>query len=297
MFYSSDSDQMKLFHSSESDQTRMFYSSDSDQSKLFHSFESDQTQLCCFSFSNDASRVSSLLWQNKEMRRRLWRNWWLDVHCWLPRSKRMMLMPNGVALDSQERKMVTLTFLLILQAKSLMLVDLNFTVFACHQTKCSRGWSAVSTWSIAWALLEELITFRSGNVHIGDCRKWKCPHLLHDKAVETIDALTNKAKFYIGEMQKPNVILKPSLSRTRMTSKELKLEQRKIRNPRMNASLEHDVEFSAWKRNGTWQRIIIIGRRRMVIRRRRRNIRSTSRGGRQVQLWWAARCAARSFFS
>ena len=69
--------------------------------------------------------------------------------------------------------------------------------------------------------------------------------MLHDKAVETIDATTNNAKFYIGEMQKPNVILKPSLSRTRMTSKELKLEQRKIRNPRMSASLEHDVEFSA----------------------------------------------------
>ena len=28
---------------------------------------------------------------------------------------------------------------------------------------------------------EELITFRSGNVHTGDCRKWKCPHLLHGK--------------------------------------------------------------------------------------------------------------------
>ena len=28
---------------------------------------------------------------------------------------------------------------------------------------------------------------------------------MHDKAVETIDATTNKAKFYIGEMQKPNV--------------------------------------------------------------------------------------------
>ena len=66
--------------------------------------------------------------------------------------------------------------------------------------------------------------------------------MLHDNAVETIDATTNNAKFYIGEMQKPNVILKPSLSRTRMTSKELKLEQRKIRNPRMSARLEHDVE-------------------------------------------------------
>ena len=53
-------------------------------------------------------------------------------------------------------------------------------------------------------LLEELITFRSENVHTGDCRKWKCPYLLHGKAVEARDATINKAELsHIGEMQKP----------------------------------------------------------------------------------------------
>ena len=54
-------------------------------------------------------------------------------------------------------------------------------------------------------LLEELITFRSENIHTGDCRKWNCAFLFHDKAVGASDATINKAEFsYIDEMQKPN---------------------------------------------------------------------------------------------
>ena len=71
-------------------------------------------------------------------------------------------------------------------------------------------------------LLEELITFRSG-----DCRKWKCPYLLHDKAVEARDATINKAEFsHIGEMQKPN--------------SDLLIEHDK--NDNQEFKLEHDVE-------------------------------------------------------
>ena len=76
-------------------------------------------------------------------------------------------------------------------------------------------------------LLEELITFRSENVHTGDCKKWKCPYLLHDKAVEARDATINKAEFsHIGEMQKPN--------------SDLLIEHDK--NDNQEFKLEHDVE-------------------------------------------------------
>ena len=110
-------------------------------------------------------------------------------------------------------------------------------------------------------LLEELITFRSG-----DCRKWKCPYLSHDKAVEAIDATINKAEFcYIGEMQKPN---SEFIEHDKNDNQEFNLEHNveshvhsKLGKQdqefkagdlavRMSARLEHDVESPEHNKHG-----------------------------------------------
>ena len=111
-------------------------------------------------------------------------------------------------------------------------------------------------------VLEELITFRSG-----DCRKWNCPYLLHDQVVDAIDATINNAEFcYIGEMQKPN---SEFIEHDKNDNQEFTLEHNVEPHvhsmlgkqdqefkagdlaPRMSARLEHDVESPEHNSHGT----------------------------------------------